>query len=74
MDLTVPGGMGGVEATSIICGLDEDARVIATSGYAEDDSMSRYQDYGFVARLRKPCGAKDLRNAIMEAMEFQRHD
>ena len=68
MDLTVPGGMGGVEATSAIRSLDPTARVIATSGYTDDDSMAHYRDYGFVGRLRKPFTADELRQAVESAI------
>ena len=69
MDLTVPGGMGGVEATSAIRSMDPTARVIATSGYADDDSMAHYQDYGFVGRLQKPFTAEELCKAIENAID-----
>jgi len=67
MDLTVPGGMGGVEATALICAMDENARIIAMSGYAQNDFMARYEHYGFSARLRKPFDGQELRRAISAA-------
>ncbi len=72
MDLTVPGGMGGIEATSLICSIDEQACVIATSGYTEGDTMSNYQDYGFVGRLSKPFNAAELRDVVTVAVMARR--
>jgi len=64
MDVTVPGGMGGVEASSLIWEFDCDAKIIVSSGYAEGEYLSEFEKYGFSARLRKPYTAKQLREVI----------
>ena len=54
MDLTIPGGMGGVEAAQCILTLDPEACLIVSSGYSEDPVMANYQAYGFSAAIAKP--------------------
>ncbi len=54
MDLTIPGGMGGVEAVSEILKVDPQVKVIVSSGYSDDPVMANYTDYGFAGCLVKP--------------------
>jgi PAS domain S-box-containing protein len=54
MDLIIPGGMGGDEAGRKLLGLAPDARVIISSGYANDPMMSDYAACGFRAAICKP--------------------
>ncbi|MCP4547503.1 MAG: PAS domain S-box protein [bacterium] len=60
MDLTIPGGMGGKEAVREILAIDADARVIVSSGYADDAVMSRFADYGFKDVAVKPYSPTKL--------------
>jgi PAS domain S-box-containing protein len=60
MDLTVPGGMGGKEAASLILKTYPDARLIVSSGYSEDPVMAEYADFGFCAAMVKPYRATDF--------------
>ena len=64
MDLTVPGGMGGVEATEKIIALDPKARIIVASGYSNNPIMSRPKEYGFRDVLKKPFTLRELREII----------
>lgn len=59
-DLTIPGGMGGKEAVSKILHHDPEAKVIATSGYAMDPIMAKYEEFGFKGRLAKPFRFEDV--------------
>lgn len=54
LDLTVPGGMGGVETMQRLLALDPAARVVVSSGYSVDAIMSDHEGHGFVAVLPKP--------------------
>jgi len=65
VDLTVPGGMGGKEAASKILAIDRHAKVLLSSGYANDPVMVNFKDHGFVGVLAKPF---DL-SAIQESIE-----
>ena len=60
MDLTLPGGINGVEASQKIKKLDPNAKIVVSSGYADDPILSDYQNYGFIASLEKPFKVKDV--------------
>ena len=49
MDLTVPSGMGGIEAIKRLQELDPQVKAIVSSGYSNDPVMSDYKRYGFKA-------------------------
>ncbi|MFO7735130.1 MAG: transporter substrate-binding domain-containing protein [bacterium] len=59
-DLTVPGGMGGVEAVKKIRDFDKDIPVFVSSGYAENPALSNPAEYGFSAGIAKPFSIKEL--------------
>jgi PAS domain S-box-containing protein len=60
MDLTIPGGIGGVEVARRILEFDPAARLIVSSGYSDDPVMSNFKDYGFCAAMEKPFKANDI--------------
>jgi len=60
LDLTVPGGMGGVEAARKLRAAEPGMRLVATSGYASDGAPARHREYGFAAFLAKPFTIVDL--------------
>lgn len=64
MDMTVPGGMGGVEAVQEILAIDPEARVVVSSGYADNAALGNYADYGFMDILSKPYTLARLRNVL----------
>ena len=68
MDLTVPGGMGGLAAAEAIREIDPEARIIVTSGYAENDVMADHRRHGFAARLPKPYRLNDLLRVVAEVL------
>jgi PAS domain S-box-containing protein len=67
VDLTVPGGMGGVEATEKIRAFDPGAVCVAASGYSNDPVIAKHRDYGFAAAVAKPYTLDDLSQAIATA-------
>ena len=67
LDLTVPGGMGGLEAAKHVREIRSDIRLIATSGYAEDPVLARPGDYGFDGALPKPFRKQELAS-VLDAM------
>ncbi|MFC1920157.1 PAS domain S-box protein [Chloroflexota bacterium] len=68
MDLTIPGGMGGVEAIGRLLEIDPDARVIVSSGYSTDMTMADYEKYGFSGIIAKPYSVNELRNVLKEVL------
>jgi PAS domain S-box-containing protein len=71
MDLTVPGGMGGLEATRELLALEPKAKVIVSSGYYENSVVDRFADHGFVASISKPYDVSKLRGALAEGMKSE---
>ena len=64
VDLTIRGGMGGLEAAKIILEFDSKARLIVASGYSTDPVMAHFQEYGFAAALAKPFQLEDIKNEL----------
>ncbi len=60
LDLTVRGGMGGVETIRRLLELDSQIKVIASSGYSEDPVLAHPQKYGFKAAIVKPYRKAEL--------------
>jgi|GEM_PF-733543 len=67
VDLTVPGGMGGQEAAENILQLDPRAKIIVSSGYANDPVMAQCRDYGFRGGITKPYNVAEL-GALLETV------
>ncbi len=65
-DMTIQGGMGGVEAVSKVREIDPDIPVIVASGYADDPVMSNPEEYGFTASVSKPFKRSELSAILNE--------
>ena len=64
MDLTIPGGMGGKEASKKILELYPQAKVVISSGYSNDPVMADYQAYGLKGIIPKPFRLNELKETI----------
>ena len=69
LDLTVKGGMGGADTLNRLLELDPGARVLASSGYANDPILAEYARHGFTGVLRKPYSIEALQEAIAEILD-----
>ncbi len=69
MDLTISGGMGGVQASEKIRELDKTVPLIVASGYCDDPVMSDYKQYGFNERLLKPFTLDDLKRTMIAVLK-----
>jgi len=54
LDLTIPGGMGGLETLKKLKEFNPDVKVIVSSGYSTDPIMANYAEYGFAGSIPKP--------------------
>lgn len=64
MDLTIPGGMGGVETLQKLLALDSSVKALVSSGYANDPVMTNFKEYGFCGVIPKPFLVEEL-NAVL---------
>jgi len=64
LDLTMLGGMGGKEVAAKIRLLDQQAKIIASSGYSTDPIMSNFKKFGFDAALDKPYRLEELSQVL----------
>ncbi len=64
MDLTIPGGKGGLETVKEILQLNPDAKVIVSSGYGHGKIMSDYKEYGFIDIAPKPYTIDNLQEIL----------
>ncbi|HEX3045640.1 MAG TPA: PAS domain-containing protein, partial [Bacillota bacterium] len=64
MDLTIPGGMGGQEAVTLLREIDPQIKAIVSSGYANDPIMADYERYGFSGVVSKPYKIDELNEIL----------
>jgi len=69
MDLTIPGGIGGKEAVKTILEINPGARVIVSSGYANDPVMADYSEHGFHGIVAKPYTKSELLEVLSRILE-----
>ena len=72
LDLTVPGGMGGKEAATLILEIDPDAVLIVSSGYSNDPIIAYYQSFGFSGAISKPFDADTLARELERLISGKR--
>jgi two-component system cell cycle sensor histidine kinase/response regulator CckA len=60
MDLALPGGISGLEATLAIKQIHGGAKVIVSSGYLEQNARNAALEHGFAGILPKPYTAERL--------------
>jgi len=64
LDLTIKGGMGGIETLRKLAEIDRDVKAIVSSGYSDDDALSNYRKQGFRAFLQKPYNMEELQRTL----------
>ncbi|MFP4237326.1 MAG: PAS domain S-box protein [Desulfonatronovibrio sp.] len=69
MDLTVPGGMGGMETMQRLLKLDPDVRAVVSSGYSQDPVMANYKAHGFAGVLGKPYTINELSSMLNKILK-----
>ncbi|MBK6530501.1 MAG: PAS domain S-box protein [Deltaproteobacteria bacterium] len=68
LDLTVPGGMGGLEAIRELRAVDPEVRAIVASGYAADPVLSNAREHGFMGSVVKPFTAEELDEVVSQVL------
>ncbi len=68
LDLTVTGGIGGMEAAAMLKQLDPTARLIVSSGYSEAPVMSHFAEYGFDAVIVKPWTVREMSEVLRRVL------
>ena len=64
LDLTIRGGMGGVETVRQLLAIDPEVKAVVSSGYSDDASLAEYRKQGFKACLKKPYNIQELKNTL----------
>jgi len=64
LDLTIPGGMGGIETIKQLIEINTNVKCIVTSGYSNDPVMANYKKFGFKYAVIKPFKIEELSKAI----------
>ncbi|MFC1837328.1 PAS domain-containing protein, partial [Thermodesulfobacteriota bacterium] len=64
LDLTIKGGLGGMETIKRLLELDPNVKAIVASGYSDNPVISNFKDYGFSALLHKPYTLAELRDCL----------
>jgi PAS domain S-box-containing protein len=64
VDLTIPGGVGGLKAAEQILAITPAASIIVSSGYSNDPIMANYRKYGFSAAIGKPYSVAEFEMAL----------
>jgi len=68
MDLKVADGMGGDEAAVSLLEIDDETKIIMSSGSVTDQIMIEYRIYGIKAVLRKPFKKDELKETLRKVI------
>ena len=60
LDLTIPGGMGGMETAAHLLEIEPNALLIVSSGYSNAPVVANYRQYGFSGVIPKPFNASAM--------------
>ena len=68
LDLTIPGGMGGLETLRNLLARDPQTKAIVSSGYADDPVLANFQDFGFSGVITKPYRIAEFSEVLHTVM------
>jgi signal transduction histidine kinase/CheY-like chemotaxis protein len=68
LDLTVSGGMGGIETAVKLKELDPSIKLIVSSGYSDAPVMSDFAKYGFDAMIPKPSNLNEIADVFRRVL------
>ena len=64
LDLTIRGGLGGLETLNALREIDPGVKAVVSSGYSADETLTNYLNKGFKAVLKKPYGMQELKETL----------
>jgi two-component system cell cycle sensor histidine kinase/response regulator CckA len=67
-DLTVPGGMGGIELAENLHKRDPSLRIIVSSGFSGEVELSKFKELGFSGILHKPYNFNELQDILHSSL------
>ncbi|MEQ1840994.1 MAG: ATP-binding protein [Verrucomicrobiales bacterium] len=70
LDMTLPGGLTGMDVAREIRRLDPTARIVATSGYFEDGKVDLDDSAGFMGILPKPYSMDTLAEVMESVLSY----
>lgn len=73
LDLTVPGGMGGLETLEQLRAREPGVKAVAMSGYSADGALADHARYGFAGALPKPFGAREVGEVLAAVLGPEAH-
>jgi two-component system cell cycle sensor histidine kinase/response regulator CckA len=68
LDLTIPGGMGGMTAIQHLLAQDPQVKAIVSSGYGGDSIMADFKSHGFQGVIAKPYRLEELAEVLHEVL------
>lgn len=68
LDVTIPGGRGGLDIYPELRQIDPDLKVVITSGYSNDEILSQSSEHQFDAFLPKPFTFQDFNQTIKKIL------
>jgi len=66
LDMTISGGMGGIEASKELHAIDKNVVAIVMSGYSDHEVMAKPNDYGFSGVISKPFRLNEFSKVLHE--------
>ncbi len=68
LDLTIRGGMGGLETIRKLVDIDPGVKAIVSSGYSDDNAIANFEEHGFKAFLKKPYNMRELQSVLQAVL------
>jgi len=69
LDLTIAGGMGGIDTLKDLLKINPELKAIVSSGYADLSAMAEYSNYGFKGMVAKPYTPEQLSKALHDVIK-----
>lgn len=68
LDMTVPGGMGGLTTFERLREIDPQVKAIISSGYSDDRAMANFEQHGFSAIVAKPYSIQEISRTLQRVL------